>query len=425
MGRTRPQQLTRRPDTPVTAMSDSRRSFLQRTAGALGVGSIASLSGCGFLGDGGDDPSHEISYGESVTSRIDDSDPEGYRGNYEELTFRGTGGEIVTITMTAESGTPYIFLEDPEGSVVVEAEGSGGEAVIERYTLPETGQFTIVATSESESASFEYEVELTEIELDIPESGYESYESVGEHTWENPGLPEVEVLVVGGGGGGGGPDGLYACGGGGGGGVIYRESYSVEGVSEASVVVGAGGANQEAGEDSTFHDLTAVGGGAGGASEGPRDPGVPDERMDGGCGGGGHGRNEGGAGTEGQGMAGGDGGDADVAGGGGGGGASQAGGTGGPRGTGGTGGDGYTTSIRGSEETFGGGGGGGAQSQEARSEGPGGAGGGGAGGEADSDGQDAEPNTGGGGGGGGRSSSTGTYAGGSGGSGVVVVKYNV
>lgn len=406
-------------------MSDSRRSFLRRTAGSLGVGAIAGLAGCGLLGGDGDDGTHEISYGGSVSGRIDGSDPEGYRGNYEEITFRGTGGDLVTVTMTAESGTPYLLLEDPDGDVLVDVEGSDGEATFELFQLPETGQFTIVATSQSESAAFDYELTLTETELDIPDSGYESYESVGEHTWENPGVGEVEVLVVGGGGGGGGPHGVYACGGGGGGGVIHRESYDVTGVTEASVVVGTGGANQEAGDDSVFHELTAVGGGSGGASSTGLDEGVPAERTDGGCGGGGFSRQDGGTATDDQGHAGGAGGGGDIGGGGGGGGAAQPGDDGGTQGTGGDGGDGYTTTIRGTEETFGAGGGGGAHSSSARSEGAGGAGGGGDGGQADSGGQDAEPGTGSGGGGGGRSTSTGTYEGGAGSAGLVVVNYDL
>ncbi|AAL55001.2 hypothetical protein HrrHF2_520 [Halorubrum phage HF2] len=100
----------------------------------------------------------------------------------------------------------------------------------------------------------------------------ESFTTTGTHTWSNPGVSEVEVLVVGGGGGGGGsPHGA----GGGAGGLIHKTSYPVSG--DVTLTVGAGGAGGEGdngdwdtshghnGEDSTFGDLTAIGGGGGGA----------------------------------------------------------------------------------------------------------------------------------------------------------------
>jgi len=87
------------------------------------------------------------------------------------------------------------------------------------------------------------------------------------HTFIEPGtftseraLNNLEVLVVGGGGGGG-SDGSGAGGGGGGaGGLVYSTSVSISATSY-SVTVGAGGAKQNSGGDSSFSSLVAKGGG--------------------------------------------------------------------------------------------------------------------------------------------------------------------
>ena len=77
----------------------------------------------------------------------------------------------------------------------------------------------------------------------------------------------VSALVVGGGGGGGSLN-YNASGGGGGGGVVYDSAHPVT-AQAYSIVVGAGGvgvkdAEGNDGEDSTFDDKTAYGGGNGG-----------------------------------------------------------------------------------------------------------------------------------------------------------------
>ena len=70
----------------------------------------------------------------------------------------------------------------------------------------------------------------------------------------------VQVLIVGGGGGGGANIG----GGGGGGGVIYMPSVNVTAGTGYSIVVGAGGASETNGQNSTAFTAIAAGGGRGG-----------------------------------------------------------------------------------------------------------------------------------------------------------------
>jgi hypothetical protein len=237
-------------------------------------------------------------------------------------------------------------------------------------------------------------------------------------------LTNVEYLIIAGGGGGGtqGGGGDNSAGGGAGG---YRSSVIGEGsgggagaestmtlsAGSYSVVVGAGGATDNNGSNSSFNGITAIGGGT--------------ENASGGSGGGKRGNTDGsgaGSGTSGQGYAGGD----RVAGGngggwygGGGGGANEAGNTDGTS----HGGDGKTSSITGSGVSRGGGGAGGNEN----SSNPGNGGGGhnnGSNGTNSVASCSGAANTGGGGGGlrWGTNNAVGGD-GGTGGSGVVIIRY--
>ena len=238
--------------------------------------------------------------------------------------------------------------------------------------------------------------------------------------WTCPaGVTSVQALVVAGGGsgaiGGGG-------GGGGAGGLIYSSSVTVTPGVTYPIVVGQGGSSITGGPDvqgtigqnSSFVNLIAIGGGRGAANGKNADVG--------GSGGGGYGVAVGlfAAGTYGQGNTG-------AAGsapgngthGGGGGGAGSAGASPTSSTVAGNGGNGLAFSISGSSVTYAGGGGGGLQASG--SGGTGGTGGGGAGGQVNNNGVAGTPNTGGGGGGAGYSASSVTS--GAGGSGIVIIRW--
>ena len=212
----------------------------------------------------------------------------------------------------------------------------------------------------------------------------------------------VDSLVV---GGGGGSSGVYS-GGGGGGGLIYTSPGSSYGAGAYTVVVGAGGAANTSGSNSSFDSITATGGGKGGANSA--------NGANGGSGGGGGAGGAGGTGTVGQGNNGGGGtasGNTAASGGGGAGavGASVNGGSN----NGGNGGAGVSNSISGSAVTYAGGGGGCA---DVGTPGTGGSGGGGNGASNAGTPTAGTANTGGGAGGGGA-------VGVAGGSGVVILRY--
>lgn len=221
-------------------------------------------------------------------------------------------------------------------------------------------------------------------------------------------LVDVEVLIVAGGAGGGSARG----GGGGGGGVIGGDAdpllMTLNG--EYEVVVGSGGAHDANGQDSTFNEETAVGGGFGGGEVGYGA--INWGGTNGGSGGGGSAEYSGGTGVSGQGNSGASGTGAGNYLGGGGGGAGAA-------GSGVNGGAGRLSTITGTPTYYGPGGGG---SGNGGTPGVGGTGGGGDGTiTGGATGGAGAANSGGGGGGGAGTGSRGT--GGAGGSGIVILRY--
>jgi len=226
-------------------------------------------------------------------------------------------------------------------------------------------------------------------------------------------IDTINVLVVGGGGGGGSGVG----GGGGAGGFLTDASHSIS-ASSYAVTVGAGGAPDQNGGDSSFDTMVAIGGGTGGTGDGVTE--IPG--ASGGSGGGGAPiAGPGGAGTLGQGHAGGTG-SSDPAGtyaeAAGGGGAGSVGQDGIHNTKGGDGGSGATSSISGVSVMYAGGGGG--NSNGAGVGGTGQAGGGDGGQSGHFAGYAAAANSGSGGGGG---NAPGYNPGGAGGSGIVIISY--
>jgi hypothetical protein len=292
------------------------------------------------------------------------------------IQLEATSDSAVTYALAAGNSLP--------GNLSLSSAGLISGNVTSQAVSPTTYNFTVAATdAESQASPRSFDMLIDE------------FNEV-----------EVEYLVVAGGGGGG------AGGGGGGAGGLLTGTTTSTTVTNYTVTVGTGGAGgplnnptgATKGNNSVFHDQTAIGGGPGG--------GTPNSGGSGG--GGGYGYNlTGGDGTAGQGNNGGNGIVGGAWGGGGGGGAGSVGGN--APSLGGTGGYGFTSSISGTAVAYAGGGGGGQIGQ--------GRDGGGNGGNGDGLNTQTEGaiNRGGGGGGGGNG---GTFAvGRNGGSGVVILKY--
>jgi len=110
------------------------------------------------------DDLRSISSGETAQGTIDTSDPtvEGYY--HEPVTFDGESGQAVNIDMESETGDAYLVLQAPDGSYV-EYNDDGGDGLnsqISGYTLTQTGQYTIIATSFSGDDTFDYTLTLEE-----------------------------------------------------------------------------------------------------------------------------------------------------------------------------------------------------------------------------------------------------------------------
>jgi len=242
---------------------------------------------------------------------------------------------------------------------------------------------------------------------------------------------EVEILVIGGGGAGG----IDLGGGGGAGGLIHNTSYKMYSGTH-NVIIGAGGISQPGGsrdaptnegypgENTSFGNLVAFGGGGGSYYKSY----APElTAMSGGCGGGGGAMEPGywsigGSGS--QGFGGGSGTGYVGAGGGGTTGIGQNPSVLGQYGTGGNGGTGFTSSISGTSVTYAGGGGGGSYLLDRGTGGTGGCASAGNGGGNFLNATDGWPNSGSGGGGGVQSTGPAEQRrSGAGGSGIVIIRY--
>ena len=105
-----------------------------------------------------------VSFGESAAGTIDTSDPtlEGYY--HEPVTFYGDEGEAVNIDMTSDTGDSYLVLQGPDDEYLTfnDDGGDGLDSSIQDYVLPQSGEYTIVATSYSGDETFNYTLSFEE-----------------------------------------------------------------------------------------------------------------------------------------------------------------------------------------------------------------------------------------------------------------------
>ena len=106
-----------------------------------------------------------ITYGESrsfTLERDDGRDPR-YADLAKPVTFDGTSGDRVTITMESGAFDAYLVLADPNGTVVAQnndiPDGGGTDSRIQ-LTLPENGVYTIWAGSLSGDATGSFTLSL-------------------------------------------------------------------------------------------------------------------------------------------------------------------------------------------------------------------------------------------------------------------------
>jgi hypothetical protein len=127
------------------------RSFSSSAEGAYTL--ELSLFDTGELGEPG-----EIAYGDLVSVMLSDS-------TGDRWTFAGVAGDVVTIAMNSDDFDAYLELYGPDEAELARDDDSGGSlnALITGFTLPATGDYTIVARPFS-SGSGVYTLELTQID---------------------------------------------------------------------------------------------------------------------------------------------------------------------------------------------------------------------------------------------------------------------
>lgn len=117
-----------------------------------------------------EDDCRSIEIGETVDCRIDEDDPEAgeYGGHYEPVTLNGTEGQTIRITLDA--GYSDLKLVAPNGTVVRDPTATFVET-IKYHTLSESGEYTIIAGSNSPGELGDYTVSLTLLGDQTDESG--------------------------------------------------------------------------------------------------------------------------------------------------------------------------------------------------------------------------------------------------------------
>ena len=192
---------------------------------------------------------------------------------------------LISITPTDENLILYFIIVSNGGSPITDIEYSIDNGITWISSGETSSPFAI--TGLTNGVSYQVGIRAKNIYgtsspsnfiSGTPNPNIETYLSVGTTTWTAlPGVTSVEYLVVGGGGGsGGGFD--TGGGGGGGGGMVLSGTLSVTPGITYNVTVGDGGSggisqrspvfetNGSSGDNSTFANITALGGGGGYAS---------------------------------------------------------------------------------------------------------------------------------------------------------------
>ncbi|MBX0322159.1 PPC domain-containing protein [Halomicroarcula sp. F13] len=96
--------------------------------------------------------------GRTMRSELDGSDPKDGKRYYEPVEFAAEAGTKANITLGGDGGDPVVRLLAPNGTVLDTNDdgGIGDTAELTMVTLPETGNYTIIATSNEPDTAFTY-----------------------------------------------------------------------------------------------------------------------------------------------------------------------------------------------------------------------------------------------------------------------------
>lgn len=93
----------------------------------------------------------------------------------QSFVFTGSAGDVILITHVSEAFDSYLYLDGPNGNeLTYNDDGAGNlDSLIGPFELPETGEYTIRATSYSRNSTGAYTLSLQRAELSTIEYGEE------------------------------------------------------------------------------------------------------------------------------------------------------------------------------------------------------------------------------------------------------------
>ncbi len=113
---------------------------------------------------------NQISIGQTITgqslSASDCSFTDSLTRYYDYYTFSGTAGQQIAVSMNSTAIDSFLFLINPSGQYITDNNGGGGlnsriPATSGFFTLPATGNYTILASSSGAGATGAYTLSLT------------------------------------------------------------------------------------------------------------------------------------------------------------------------------------------------------------------------------------------------------------------------
>ncbi|MDL5055639.1 PPC domain-containing protein [Oscillatoria laete-virens NRMC-F 0139] len=110
-----------------------------------------------------------IEYSQSINAELTSSELS------QSFVFTGSAGDVVIITHVSDAFDSYLYLDGPDGRELTYNDDSAGnlDSLIGPYELPQTGEYTIRATSYSRNSTGPYTLTLQRAQLVTIEYGEE------------------------------------------------------------------------------------------------------------------------------------------------------------------------------------------------------------------------------------------------------------
>jgi len=102
----------------------------------------------------------------TVSGELDHGDPKQGNKFYEPVQVDAEEGQLVNITMEAERGNPSLRVVTPDGNVTrTVSNGTGNTVTVLGGEFPQSGSYTVEATSADQNAAFNYTLTIERFQL--------------------------------------------------------------------------------------------------------------------------------------------------------------------------------------------------------------------------------------------------------------------